>query len=220
MFENLTLLDGILAIVVVIGLLLGYKRGFFGTITKPLKVIASICLTVVIAAPIINAWTRPLFVGKVETWVYNSLIENSANITGENAAESMPVVLKLLAEMLKVDISGIGADATTEEILQAISTSMATPVGNLIAVVVTYAVLFIALMLILTVLIALLDVLFTKGILGRINKFLGLLLGGVIAAVLACVIANIAYKISPTFAGGPVSEFFKNLNPFAVIMKI
>ena len=220
MFENLTLLDAILAIVIAVGFLLGYKRGFFGAITKPLKVIATVCLTILISSPIINYWTRPLFVGKVETWIFNSLVENCPEISAEGGFDTMPVILKIFASMMNVDVSAFGESATTEQILGAIAEQMALPIGNLIAVVVTYAALFIILILILSVLIALLDVVFTQGVLGRINKFLGLLLGGVIAAVIACVIANICYRISPTFAGGFVSQFFKNINPFAILMKI
>ena len=216
----MTLLDGILIVVLLVGVLLGYKRGFFGTITKPLKVIASICLTIVIASPIINAWTRPLFVGKVETWIYDSLIESGANVTAENATESMPLALRLLAEMLNVDVAGIDTSAGTESLIRAISTAVATPIGNFIAVIVTYVLLFIVTMILLKILIALLDILFARGILGKINKIFGLLLGGVFATVIACIIANVAFKVSPAFASGPITEFFKNINPFAVIMKI
>lgn len=74
-------------------------------------------------------------------------------------------------------------------------------------------------MLLLTLLIALLDVVFTRGILGKINKVLGLLLGGVIAMVVACVAANIINLISPEAASGAITQFFKNINPFAIMMK-
>ena len=90
--------DILLLVVLLIGCLLGYKRGFFGSITKPLKIIASICLTIVISSPIINAWTRPLFTGKVEGWIYNSLSEAFADSSADIAAEKMPTLLKLFAE--------------------------------------------------------------------------------------------------------------------------
>ena len=216
----MTLLDGILIVVLLVGLLLGYKKGFFGTVTKPLKFIASVCITIVVAAPILNAWTRPLFVGKVETWIYDSLVESGANITAENATESMPVALRLLAQILNVDVSGIDASSGTEGLIKAISSAVAAPIGNFVAVVITYVLLFVSIMILLKILIALLDILFARGILGKINKILGLLLGGVFATVTACIIANVAFKVSPEIAGGPITEFFKNINPFAVIMKI
>ena len=210
--------DILLLVVLLIGCLLGYKRGFFGSITKPLKIIASICLTIVISSPIINAWTRPLFTGKVEGWIYNSLSEAFADSSADIAAEKMPTLLKLFAEMMDLEISAGGSELTSEEVLTALAEKMATPIGNLIAVVVTYAALFIILMLLLTVLIALLDVVFTRGVLGKINKVLGLLLGAVIATVAACIVANVIALISAEAASGVITQFFKNINPFAIMM--
>ncbi len=215
----MTVLDIVLLAILVIGFLLGYKRGFFGSITKPLKIVASICLTIVISSPIINAWTRPLFTSKIEAWIYKSLLEAYPNVTGVAAAESVPTLLRLVAELLKVDISTLGSDATTEEVLSLMASEMAIPIGNLVAVAVTYLALFIVFMLLLTLLISLLDVVFTRGILGKINKFLGLLLGGVIAMVAACVVANVVGAISADAASGAITQFFKNINPFAIVMK-
>lgn len=215
----MTVLDVVLLVILAIGFLLGYKRGFFGSVTKPLKIVASICLTVVISSPIINAWTRPLFTGKIEAWIYKSLLEAYPTVTGEGAAESVPTILKLAAELLKLDISALGGDATTDEVLALMAKEMAVPIGNLIAVAVTYLALFIVFMLLLSLMISLLDVIFTRGILGKVNKFLGLLLGGVIAMVAACIVANIVGAISADAARGAITQFFKNINPFAFVMK-
>lgn len=215
----MTLFDIILLAILLIGFLLGYKRGFFGSITKPLKIVASICLTIIISSPIINAWTRPLFTGKVQGWIYESLSESFANSSADISAEQMPTMLKLFAEMFDLNVNSSGAEATSEEVLSALAEKMAAPIGNLIAVVVTYIALFIVFMLLLTVLIALLDVVFTRGILGKINKFFGLLLGGVIAMVVACVLANVVEIFSADATSGAITQFFKNFNPFAIMMK-
>ncbi|MBE6635118.1 MAG: hypothetical protein E7617_02795 [Ruminococcaceae bacterium] len=212
--------DIIALIIMAIGLILGYKKGFFGSITKPVKLIASVCLTIVISSPIINAWTRPLFVEKVEGWVFSGIMENCPDITAGTAQESLPLVFRLLADTLKLDLSTLDPAATTEEIVALIAEQLAIPVGNFIAVVVTYVALFIILMLLLTVLVALLDAVFTTGWLGKVNRVLGLLLGAVIAAVIVSVIANIIGAFAPGVVSGAISQFFKNLNPFSIIMQI
>ena len=215
----MTVLDIILLVILLIGFLLGYKRGFFGSITKPLKILASVSLTIVISSPIINAWTRPLLTGKIEAWIYKSLSEAYFGASAETASEGVPAVLKLAAELMKLDLGALGSEATTEEILSLMAAQMAVPIGNLVAVAVTYLALFIVFMILLSVLIALLDVVFTKGILGKINKGLGLLLGGVIAMVVACVVANIVGAVFADAARGTITQFFKNINPFAIVMK-
>ena len=212
-------LDIILLVILAIGCFLGCKKGFFGAVTKPIKFIASICLTIVIASPIINAWTRPLFVGMIEPWVYNTLLENCPDFGAELSAESLPAILRIVADILNLDLVSESASAT-ESILADIASKLAIPIGNFIAVVVTYVALFLILMLVLTILIKLLDTVFTKGWLGKVNKFLGLLLGAVIATVVASIIANIINAIAPSITDGAITQFFKNFNPFSLIMQI
>ncbi len=204
----MNIFDAVWIIVVVIGFLLGYKKGFFGSITKPIKIVASICLTVIVASPVINVWTRSFFVGKVETWINETLSE-----VGTATIEELPSVLQFSVELLQIDVEGL---ETVEEMVSA----MAAPIGNFIAVIVTYVALFIVFMILLTILVSLLDIAFNKGFLGKVNRFMGLLLGGVIAAVIACILANIIGSFAPGLVGGPVSQFFKNFNPFSLVLRI
>lgn len=215
----MTVLDFILPVLVVIGLLLGYKKGFFAMVTKHLKLVFALCLTILVAAPIINAWTRPLFTGKVETWVYSSLMENCPDITAQTATDSLPSILKLTAKMFDVDFTAAEEASGAEGVIAAISKEIAIPLGNLIAVVVTYVVLFIVSLILTKIILAILNKLVKKGLLGRVNKYLGLVFGGMIAAILSCIVSSIAFKISPEFADGMISTFFRNINPFAILMK-
>lgn len=215
----MTVLDLLLPIIIVIGLLLGYKKGFFETVSKPLKLVFTICLTIITAAPIINVWTRPLFTGKVHGWIYSSLMERCPDITAETASDSLPTILKLTAELFKIDITTSAELSSAEAIIDAVSEKMALPIGNLIAVVVTYVVLFFVSLIFTKILLAILNKCVKKGFLGRVNQFLGLITGGMIATVLACIISSIAFKVSPEFASGQVSTFIRNINPFAILMK-
>lgn len=211
--------DFVLLAIMLVGIILGYKKGFFGSITKPIKLIASFSITVVVAAPLINAWTRPLFVEKIRAWIYDSLIQSMPEVSGETV-DSIPTVLKVFANLFNVDLSGIDPSAGTEFIINEIAEKMALPIGNLIAVVVTYLVLFVIILLILKILIALLDVIFTKGLLGKVNKFLGMVLGMVVTTVVCCILASIVGKISYEAVAGPVCQFFMNFNPFSLLLQI
>lgn len=211
-------LDYILIAVILISLILGYKRGFFGSITKPIKVIAAICLTVVVSTPILNAWTRPMFTEKVEVWIYDSLMSSLPESGAEGVTEALPAALKVLANLFKVDLSAIDTSLGIEAVINEISAQMAAPIGNLIAVVVTYVVLYVVFLLLLKIAIALLDAIFTTGWLGKINKFFGVLLGAVFATVICCIIVSIIGKISYETIEGPVSQFFRNFNPFVLVV--
>lgn len=215
----MTVLDLILPFIVVIGILLGYKKGFFATITKPLKIVFAVCLTILLAAPIINVWTRPYFAGKVQGWIAASMLENCPDITAETASDSLPLLIKLFAAVCDVDFGAAEQATTAEGVINAIAEEIALPIGNLIAVIVTYVALFIVSLIFTKIMLAIIDKLVQKGILGKVNKFFGLLAGGMFAMIASCIISNIAYKISPDFANGAISTFFRNINPFAILMK-
>ena len=98
----------ILGVILILGLgiggFLGYKKGFFGTITKPLKKIGAICLTVIVSAPIINSLTRPFFVTKVQNWINKVLTENSG-LSDNILQEDLPFVFRLMIKTMNIDIN-------------------------------------------------------------------------------------------------------------------
>ena len=211
-FEALTILDGILALIIAVGLFLGYNRGFFETITKPLKIIAAGCLTFMLSNPIITAWTRPLFTEKAYEWIYTSIMEKLPE-TGVTE-EATPLLIRILAALF--GIGNIEGGATIESFSEA----LAAPVGNLIATVVTYLGVFLILFIILSVLIAIIGTVVDSGPLKVVDKALGLILGLAISVVLASVVANITNWVAPSFTGGFVYNFFKDFDPFSLILSV
>jgi len=210
-FTSLTILDGVLALVVLIGLFLGFKRGFFEAVTKPLKFIAAACLTFVAANPIISAWTRPLFTEKAYDWIYNSITDKLPEAAGATG-ESAPLIIRILAAMFGVD--------TGDNTIEAFSEALSAPVGNLIATIITYLAVFLIIFIILSVLIALIGGVVDSGPLAVVDKALGLLFGAAVSIVVACIIANVTGWIAPSFSGGFVYNFFKNFDPFSLILSI
>jgi uncharacterized membrane protein required for colicin V production len=206
---------------VLIGALVGCKVGFFKSIAKPIKIIAAISLTVCLAAPIIDAWTRPFFVEKAYGWIFGAIMEKCPELTQETAATGLSPFLMLLAKIFSVDVSGAASEAEgAEEIIGAVSSAIAAPVGNLIAVVVTYIALFILMLIFLGILISLLDKCLNSGPLEVVNRILGFVLGIVVASVIACTVANIIGRFTAGVPGGFVYNFFKGINPFEVVVKI
>ena len=219
-FTTLTIMDGVLAIIILVGVFLGYAKGFFSVITKPVKIIGSACITYCIANPIIEAWTRPFFTEKAYGWINNALLEKSPDLSVDTAGESLPFVLRLIASIFKIDVSAAGSAATSEEIIAEISKSLSVPTGNIIAIAVTYLVLFIAILIVLSIIVAIIGTVIDSGPLAVIDKILGLILGTAIAIVACCIVANITGSIAKEFTGGFVFEFFKNFDPFSLILSI
>jgi uncharacterized membrane protein required for colicin V production len=219
-FTSLTILDGVLAIIILVGVFLGYAKGFFSTITKPVKIIGAGCITYCLANPIIEAWTRPFFTEKAYGWINNALLEKAPELSIDTAGESLPFVLRIIASIFKIDVTAAGEAATSAEIISEISKSLSVPTGNLIAVAVTYAALFIAVLIVLSILIAIIGTVIDSGPLAVVDKILGLILGTAIAIVVCCIVANVTGSIAKDFTGGFVYDFFKNFDPFSLILSL
>ena len=219
--ESLTILDGILALIMLVGIFLGLRLGFIGFIAKPIKIIAAGALTVCFSDPILDAWTRPFFTDKVNGWIYNYMLEKCPQLTGDTANSALPAVLRFIANIFKVDVSALGADATSEQLISALTEALATPIGNYLAVTVTYAALFAIFTIILSILVGVIDsAVSSTGVLSFINRTLGFVIGTCLAIVLSCIIANIVGRFSDGVPGGFVYSFFKNFNPFELLAKI
>ena len=219
--ESLTILDGILALIMLIGIILGLKLGFIGFIAKPIKIIAAGALTVCVSAPILDNWVRPFMTDKVHGWIYSYLLEKCPELTGDTASSALPAFLKFVANIFKVDITALGADATSEELISALTGALAAPIGNYLAVAITYLVLFTVFMIVLSIFVKIIDsAVSSTGILAFINKLLGFCIGTALAIVVACIVANLAGRFTENVPGGFVYTFFSNFNPFELLAKI
>lgn len=219
-FSSLTWLDGALAIVVLAGVIIGLIKGFFSVISVPAKIVGSAAITFVAANPIIDAWTRPFFVSKSYTWINDLLIEKCPDITGADASEKMPLVLKLMASMFKIDVAALGEEATTADLIGKIAEQMSLPCGNLLATVVTYLAIFIVVFLVFSIVTAIIGGFVTSGPLAVVDKALGLILGAAVSILVCCIAANIISGVSEDIQGGFVYEFFKNFDPFSLVMSL
>ena len=211
-----TVADGALALVIALGVFLGAFRGFFAMLSRPVKIIAAICLTFCIASPIITNFTAPYFSELFRVKLESYLISCFPGLAAETAIESLPFYLRIVARLSNINPSGVAA----EELLPFLAESLANAMGTFIAFAVTYLGLFIVISLVVGILISSLNKLVSIGLIGVINRILGLILGGVISIALCCIIASLISLLSPEFTGGFVYTLFKDFNPLQLIQSI
>ena len=211
-----TVLDAVLALIFTACAVVGIIKGFFAVVSKPVKILGAICITFVIASPIIDQWTGPYFSGLFYEKIYEYLMVNLGDITSSDAISSLPLVLKIFAAIAGIEFADVGL--TTEQIISKLSDSLAVTIGDVVALVVTYLGLYIVVSILLTLVVSILNGVFSKGILGLVNKLFGFVLGGSIGVVICCVIASIVSAVSADFVGGFVYDFFKNFSPLDFIL--
>ena len=212
-----TVLDAILAVLFTACAAVGILKGFFAVVSKPVKFVAAIGITFVIASPIINAWTGPFFTNLFYDGIYEYLITSMGEVSSSDAISSLPVVLKIFAAIAGLEFAP-GADVSSEQIFATLSDGIAGAIGGLVASVATYIGLYFIMSILLTVLLSVLNKVFSKGVLGVLNKVLGFILGGSLGVVMCCIIASIVHAVSPEFVGGFVYDFFINFNPLAFVL--
>ncbi len=212
---NLTVLDGVFAILLIVAGVIGFKKGFFDLITPPIKLIASVCITFLLAGALIDSWTGPLFRGLIGDSIAQTLSTNYPELSALNAGETVPVMFKILAFFAGVNIE---QTALSEEgtVAEAIGLAIGTPIGSFVAMLVTYLTLFVVVSLVLRFALGVVGTVLTAGPLNALDKMLGILFTFAICSIACCIIATITMSFSPEFDGGFLFDFFLSLNPFIV----
>lgn len=212
---NLTILDGVLAILLIIAGVIGFKKGFFDLITPPIKLAAGICITFLLAGTVIDAWTGPLFRSLISDSITETLVTNYPELSAQNAGETVPFLFKLLAFFAGVNIEQVALTSDVS-VAEALGSAIGTPIGSFVAMLVTYLALFVIVSLILKFVLAVLGSILTAGPLNALDKFLGILFACAVCSIICCIIATVTVSFASDFDGGFLFDFFLSLNPFIV----
>ena len=222
------LVDALLVLVIFIGTVIGYKRGFIAFIARPVKFVLSLGLSFMYASRFATAIITPMIEAPATNYIKEFLYTNCQNITAQNVKEELPTMLKIAAATFNVDVDQVAANATGS-ITDALVDKLTSPVIGVISIVISFVVLLIVLNIALSVMILIVRAMFNNGVLGFFNKGLGLLFGFALAFVATWAIAvGIDFVIHlPTMAenawvqsfnGGAIYRFFNEYNPIELLL--
>lgn len=222
------IVDALLVAVVIIGAVIGYKSGFFLTITKPVKWFAALLLAFLLCEIVAANIVTPLIEAPLTNQITEYLTEKCGEMTAESASKDLPTLLKLAAVIVGVDIASFeGSDSAS--LISEIVDKLATPAIELFSVIISFVVLYILLKLFLGIIIKILDSIFSIGPIGVINSVLGLIFGAAFAFVIAwLLVILLGYVISipavaetewvQSFTGGYVYKFFDSITPLDLLL--
>ena len=221
------LIDVIIAAILIVGIIVGIKRGFFLTATKLVKWFAAIAIAFALSGLVAGEFIEPIIEEPVTNQISDYLMDKCDVLTAENAKDELPTILKLAANMVDVDLDSLEGDG--EALITEIVDKLAGPVIHLFAVVVSFFLLYILSKIVLSILIVLLNSIFEHGILGVCNKILGLVFCGGIAFVVAWLFVLLfSYVINVPFVedmawardfdGGFLYDFFKRMSPLDILL--
>lgn len=207
-------IDGIFALVIFLGLIVGVVKGFYDLITRPIRFFAAICITFLLAGPIIDAWLGPYFSQLLSGTITQALIEKSPGLAADSV-DAMPFFFKALAFVFGVDTSGVVQNLEEgQSVAEALGGAIGAPLGNFVGMIVAYLAIFVISLLVLKIVMGLLGKVITAGPMHAIDKTLGSVFGVAVACLLCCIAATVINAASKDFQGGFLYDFLLSLNPF------
>jgi hypothetical protein len=214
----MTALDIALILIFVIGIFIGWAKGFFAIITKPIKIILAAILTYLTAAAVIEGWTGPYFQNLLGEKINLYLVEKCPDIASAEGADVLPSVLRLAAKIFSVDLSA--ATGSGSDLINELSAILAVPLGSFVATVVTYVAGFFVFLIALSLVVSVFSAIFRSGVLRIVDSSAGLLLMAGVSFMLSCLVATMVANVAPEFEGGVVYVFFRDFDPIGKLMSI
>ena len=222
------IVDIIIVLLLLLGAFLGFKRGFFYTATKPIKWFAAILLALTLSTTVATSIVQPIIEDPITNQISDFLTEKCENLTPENAKEELPTLVKLAAGLADIDIDSIDGETTAEFISQTVD-KLSKPLIYLLAVIISFFAVYFLSKLLLAIILAILNRIFLDGVLGVVNKILGLVIGAFFAfVVLWLAVILFGYVISipaiaatdfaKSFDGGYVYKFIKSMSPLDLLL--
>ncbi len=223
------IVDAIIVLILIIGIILGVKRGFVATVAKPVRILASIGVAFGLCKPLSAQYVQPWIQEPLtEKWTA-FLKEKCGEITAESASTELPGIMKLIAKLFNVDVNDVAEQATTT-IVEAISNALAEPLASLAGIVLSFVGLFLATNIVCWILFKIIDLIFNVGPLEVINKIFGLIFGAVFSFIVVWALTvGFDYVITlgflsdvemiQGFTGGPVYKLVQQLNPIDLLFK-
>ena len=208
--------DVILVAFVVIGFIIGLKRGFIRSVEGPICFVGSLALAYLLANPISVKLVEPVIGASLTNQLAEYLMSNCSDPSAE-----LPTLVKLAAGIVNIDLDG----KTIEQIL----VEIASPTVHVVTVIIVFIILFFVLKLLLKLLFKIVDSIFNSSILVIPNKIVGCALNTLLGAVVAWVTVfafNFFIHLdtmsgvtwAAEFNGGPIYNFFLNLSPLDLLL--
>lgn len=223
------IVDLILLIILSIGLIVGYKRGFIKSISVPVRRILAFVIAFGSAGAFGSLVISPFISEPITENIRAIIYENCPDIAASTALSELPLILRIAASLSGVDLSALsnGQDCVAETVISA----LAGPIIGLISTVLSFIILLIVSLLVIKFLFFLLDSYSREGIIGAINKIAGsavnLLLAVAVDWILVSVFAFIinsqlmsSVEWASSFYGGFIYRFFDDFNPLELILRL
>lgn len=220
------IIDVILAVIILFGFVWGIKSGFVRTVSKPVKFIMAIVLSVSLASLVGDAVVKPLISDPVVNMLTEYLTERCNELAAAGATEQLPTLIKLAAAFVGVDIAQMSGDSGQ---VAAIVEAVTDPILSVISSILAFIVLYFVFKLLMQVVFSIINSIACSGVIGVVNRVLGCVVMTFLAATVVwclCGVSDFILNLPVLqeqewlqgFTGGPIFNFFKNISPIGLLL--
>ena len=222
------IVDVVISAMLIIGMIIGIKYGFFVTAAKPVKWIAALAIAFSTSNAFANAVVQPIIEQPITNQLSDYLADKCDYLTSENVEDELPTVFKLAAEIVDVDLDSFEGESGAEIIGQILE-KLASPVVHFFALILSFIFLYFASKILLAIIVKILNKVFERGVLGVCNRIFGFLFCGSIAFVFSWIFVllfsyfiNIPFvadaEWASNFDGGVLYDFLKRMSPLDILL--
>ena len=192
------IVDALLMIVILIGAILGWKRGFLKMIAKPVKAVAAFAVAVSCAGSF------------------------SASVTEPRIGQALLNIFKIAAGIFNINIDETVADAG-DQVARALVDALAGPAVTLICQILSGLILFVGCSLLFSLLVFLIGLFVERGVVGVFNRILGVIFSVAFFFIAEWLLVMVFGIVRNTdllagvawlqgFEGGPFFGFFEKFD--------
>ncbi len=225
------IIDLILLLLLAVGGIWGWKSGFIEMVSKPVKFVLTIIISLSLASVVGAGIVQPMISEPVTNQISGFLTEKCAEITAATASTELPTLVKLAAALADIDIDAIASEAGQAELIHEITLAVTEPVLGIIAVVIAYVALHILSSIVLAIVFGIVNECIKNGdgLVSRANSILGCFIMTIMAAIVVWVLCGFSDFILhlpvfheqawvESFTGGFIYNFFKGLSPVELLL--
>ena len=216
--------DMFLIAILVIGFVLGWKRGFVKTVAKPVKIVAVWACSIKFCATVAERFVAPFIQKPVTEKLSAILREKCAALTAQTASDDLPTLLKMTAGLFNIDVEQVASNAG-EALIERLAETFTQPLVSVIAVVISFFLLLIVCNILFSVLLWILNGIFHTKPLSWLNRILGVVFSVAFAFIIAWLISMLAGAVLGSqalsaleFEGGAVYRFFQEYHPLDLLL--
>ncbi len=218
------IIDIVLIAILVIGLILGWKRGFVKTVAKPVKIVAVWACSIKFCTDVAKRFIAPLIQKPVTEKLSEVLREKCADLTAQTAAQDLPTLLKMTAGIFNIDVNQV-AENSGDALVERLAQTFTEPLVFVVAVVLSFLLLLLVCNILFTFLLWILNGVFQTKPLAWLNKSLGIIFSLALAFIVAWLVSMLIGAVlgsqalsSLGFDGGAIYRFFKEYHPLDLLL--